>query len=552
MRASRLPVLLLVVGAVVAAGLAVRADDDATSSAPPAPDVREIAPIATGPDALGSTWYCAAGSAGDPEEWVVPEETAGEDEAAQDEATEGEPAEDDTVDAEEPAEGEPEDPEALDPEAEPTGPVRLDHSVTISNAGDEDRTAVVSIHAGREEPVVVDIEIPALTSERIDLADHAVGPAVAALVEVDGGDVVVHHHLVGETGIDSGPCSASSSDVWHFAWGDTSRDMDEVIAIFNPFPGDAVVDFTFSTSEGSREPRGLTGLVVPRHSVVVADVSAEVTRRSQVSTTLTTRSGRVIAERVQVADGSQREDEALRTREGLAVDLGTSVPSELWVHPYVQFSPDIHEDVVVYNPSDEPAEVDVEINLGPDVVGGVEPFELTLRPRGFEVVRLDAEPRLMDLFGEDSGRFTATIRSVNGVPVVAEIVTTLRNPGLAAATGGAVVGTSTIVAAPFEGEPAAGALALLSLDADGPTTVEIVAIDGGERDVLDEVELEPGERLEIDFEDEDLDGVGALIVESSSPIAVEWMARWVEPFGYDIRAGVVRLAGAIPTIDALG
>src|SRR5690606_19871749 len=122
-------------------------------------------------------------------------------------------------------------------------------------------------------------EVPARSVERIDLVDLAEGSAVAALVEVDGGAVVVTHHVVGPLGRDSGPCSSVSSDVWHFAWGDTSRGSASLIALFNPFPGDAVVDFSFVTSDGVREPQALTGMVVPAGSVIVADVGAEVRRR---------------------------------------------------------------------------------------------------------------------------------------------------------------------------------------------------------------------------------------------------------------------------------
>src|SRR5690606_16365391 len=116
----------------------------------------------------------------------------------------------------------------------------------------------------------------------------------------------------------------------------------------------------------------------------------------QVAATVTARSGRVVAERLQVADGSPRQADAsaddssaLPPRTGLAVDLGTAAPSEVWVHPFGRFAPDgVRQDVVVYNPSDQPAEVDLEVSLGPDAVGGVEPFALSLPPRSAQVVHL--------------------------------------------------------------------------------------------------------------------------------------------------------------------
>jgi hypothetical protein len=541
MRASRLPVLVMVVAALVVGSLAVNADD-ATEGERSADttDVRALAPTAASPDVLSSTWYCAAGSAGD---ITVPAED-GEEPVAEEPAEGGE----EPV-AEEPAEGG-EEPVAV--EVEPTPPIRAEHSVVIVNMGEADRRAQVSVHAGGEEPVIVDVDVPALSSETIDLVDHAEGPAVAALVEVDGGDVAVSHQLVGDTGIDAGPCASTSSDVWHFAWGDTSRDVAEVITVFNPFPGDAVVDFRFSTGDGIREPRALTGLVVPGHSVVVADVSAEATRHAQVSATVTARAGRVVAERMQIAEGSERED-GRAPRRGLAVDLGVPEPALIWTHPFTWFSQDVPADVVVYNPSDQPAAVDVEVALGEQVVGGVAPFELNIRPRSFEVVRLTDESRLVDVFGEDLGRFAVTVRSVNGVPVVADVVTTFQSSGWASSPGGNVVGVATVFGGPLLGEPGSSVVALTSLEAEAPTTVSLVAIGGGTREVLEEIELAPGERIEVVVEELGLDGdQDALVVESSSPVAAELATRWTDPDGYSVRTGVVRVEGAISAYDALG
>ncbi len=430
--------------------------------------------------------------------------------------------------------------------------MRADHAITITNLGGEERTASVSIQPGTSEPVIIEVQVPPASSETIDLVDHAQGPAVAALVEVDGGDVAVSHQHVGDTGIDSGPCASSSSDVWHFAWGDTSVDAAEVIALFNPFPGAAVVDLRFSTADGIREPRALTGLVVPGHSVIVADVSAEVTRRDQVAATVTARSGRVVAERIQVADGTERAND-LPTRLGLAVDLGTPAPALMWAHPHARFSATTGQQVVVYNPTDEPAEVDVEVALDDDVVGGVEPFQLSVRPRSAETIRLADEPRLADVFGEDTGRFSLVIRSVNGVPVVAEVVTTLATPGWTASPGGNVVGTTTVFGAPNLGEPSSNQLVLSALHADEPTVVRLVAFVDGEREVVEEVSIDPGSRLEIDLVEAGLDAdADALVVESSAPVAVELLTIWPDPGGLSIRTGVVRFDGAVRVFDLLG
>lgn len=545
MRANRMPVLVFVLVSLVAAVLLVRSDDGTSADPSSAVDVRSLAPTAAPADALSSTWYCAAGSAGDITLGQAAEgdpdvDADGEDDADADPDADGDAGTEDGADPE----------DSTDPEAEPTGPVLAEHTVSIANLGSTDRTATVAVHAGTAEPVVIEVEVPALSTERVELADHAQGSAVAALVEVDGGDVVVSHRLVGETGIDSGPCASSSSDVWYFAWGDTARDVKEVIAIFNPFPGDAVVDLRFDTEDGVREPQALTGLVVPGQSVIVADVSAEVPRRDQVAATVSARSGRIVAERIQVADGTEREDD-LPAREGLAVDLGSRVADEIWVHPDGDLSESRRQRVVVYNPSDDPAEVDVEIGLGTDVVGGVEPFELSVRPHSAAFVDLDGEERLADVFGEDDGRFSITVRSVNGVPVAAEIVDTTGEPGWAASTGGNVVGTATVFVEPRPEGPTGQVLSLLSLDATASTTVTLETVDDGEIEIVEEIVLEPGERLDVRPGDE-FDDVGAMIVRSSIPVASELVTRWSEPWGLSVRSGVPLADGAARVVDLIG
>jgi hypothetical protein len=257
----------------------------------------------------------------------------------------------------------------------------------------------------------------------------------------------------------------------------------------------------------------------------------------------------VVAERIQVADGSEG-NEGQRLRQGLAVDLGTPTPDLIWVHPDGRVSADRNQSVVVYNPSDEPAEVDVEVGLGADVIGGVEPFELSVRPRSFEVVDLVGQDRFVDVFDDGEGALSITIRSVNGVPVVAEVVSTGEQPGWASSVGGNVVGTETLFVEPRRDGPTAQVISLLSLDATEVTTVTLEVIDEGEREVIEEIVLEPGERIDVALGDE-LEDVGVMVVRSSSPIASELITQWTDPWGLSVRSGVTRGDGSVRTADLL-
>jgi hypothetical protein len=49
--------------------------------------------------------------------------------------------------------------------------------------------------------------------------------------------------------------------------------------LFNPFPGDAIVDLSFATDQGPSTPPDFQGVVVPARGVKALDVGEHVRRR---------------------------------------------------------------------------------------------------------------------------------------------------------------------------------------------------------------------------------------------------------------------------------
>ncbi len=151
----------------------------------------------------------------------------------------------------------------------------------------------------------------------------------------------------------------------------------------NPFPDDATVDIDFATDEGTRDTLRFQGFVVPGRSVVGAYIDEDVTRKAQVSAQVDVRSGRLVVDRIQTFDGT---DPAL---EGVTLGLGAPIPAETWIFPDGRVDDGVTEQVVVFNPTDEVAEVEVEVRLDdPDTNGVPEPFELTMPPNRFSIVDL--------------------------------------------------------------------------------------------------------------------------------------------------------------------
>jgi hypothetical protein len=480
MNRARVPFIVVVVALLVGA-LTVERDRATTATEAASLELFRAAPLAAGADVLGAVWFCAAGSS----------------------------------DADGPA----------------------DHTVVVTNPTEVDHTVELTAFPGQADPVTRDVTVPARSLERVRLADLVEAPAVAATVEIAAGELSVTHELQGPNGRDVGPCASTTSQEWHFAWGDTSRDARSRIALFNPFPGDAVVDFEFVTIDGSRAPNALTGVVVPGRSVVVADVDAEIARRDHVSATATARAGRIVAERIQVFDDTEEMLLGAEPRRALTVDLGSPVPMTTWVFPSIRLAEGLTERVVVYNPGGSSAEVDVEILVADNVLGGVEPFELTVRANSYEIIDLTSEARLTALLDDGPVEATMIVRSLNDVGVVAERVTTVptsaEGPGITASTGMPLAGRILTVVDPRPSSSEGSSLTLVNPDGTALVTGSITVVSRGTQRPLAgfaTFELAPAGRVTIDLADR-VSGAGTsiLVIESSHPVAAGVVARSIDP-----------------------
>lgn len=500
----RVAVVVVLVGAILAALVVDRAgeDDAAVESTPAVPDA-SVFPIAARPGALSSTWFCAGGTADDeafadhviqvanPTDTPVavtvtafagivapPLETVqGED---LDEGGEG--------DAEEPAAETSEEPD---------------------DTGEEPAAAV-------PEPVEQVLEVPARARRAVALRDLVQAPVASALVESDGGGVVVEHEVTSIHGYDAKPCATSAASTWHFAWGDTTADARELLVLFNPFPDDAIVDGRFSTEDGAREPERFDGLVVPGRGTLAVDLGDDVTRREEVAATLTARNGRIVVDRVLRIDGDPDR--------GLTVQSGVPEPQTTWVYPDGFVSEAVREEYVVYNPGEQLAEVEIEFVVDdPEENGIPEPVDLSLAPGTHQVVDLRADGRIPDFVAH-----AGIVRSLNGVPIVAERIQFSAGEG----RRGVSVTTGSPVVAP-EWNFASGAvtddrdewLILVNLDSQILAEVDVTAMVGGQAvpiSGLQGIELGAGERRAIRLGEHissrpDL----ALVVTSTEPVVAE-------------------------------
>ena len=505
MRSSRLTALVLL-GGVIAGGLVLDAAEDPERPPDPETVVAGVAmPAAAPAGSLSSTWYCAGGTA--------------------------------------------------------TDDGFADHVLLIANPTDEPKRAVVTVLTGGIAPALAvadttpgssttttappettttepppappapsPVDVPPQSRIEVSLRELVKAPLAGAIVEVEGGEVAVEHQvttLAEGGGRATAPCSSSASRSWTFPWGNTERGSKELLVFMNPFPDDATVNIDFATDQGSRQTLRFQNFVVPARSVVGAFVDDDVKRKGQVSAHVTVGSGRLIIDRIQTFNG---ENPAL---EGITLGLGAAELAEVWVFPFGLINEGGTERIVVYNPTDEVAEVEVEARLDdPDEHGVPEPFEVSVAPNRYAIVDL-AEPDLQVTeatprrIPNDVGH-SIIVRSLNGVPVAAEKVVTRSgsypNVGVAATLGAPLAAPTWVLPAGGVTDERAELVTLFNASTSEVARFDIDGMQDGKRLVIQSLqglEIPPGGHRTIRLHEHvDLE-VLPLVVTADGPVVVE-------------------------------
>ena len=521
MRSSRITAVVIL-GGVIAGGLVLDAADTTTGEdAPSTLEAGVAMPAATPPGTLSSTWYCAGGTA--------------------------------------------------------TDDGFADHVVIISNPSDEARRAVVSVLTGGiaaapsgttsgtasstttapsttsttapapEPPAPESLEVPAGSRIEVSLREMVKSPLAAAIVEVEGGGVAVEHQittLAEGGGRATSPCSTTAAASWSFPWGVTERGARELLVFMNPFPDDATVTIDFATDEGTRQTLRFQNFVVPGRSVVGAYVDQDVTRKSQVSAQVTVGHGRVVVDRIQTFDGTDP------TFEGITLGLGAPEPAEVWVWPAGTLREEATEQIVVFNPTDDVAEVEVEVRLeDPETNGVPEAFEATVAPHRYEIVDL-GEPDL-EVTPEtprrvpDGVSHSIILRSLNGVPITAEQVITRsdteRNVGVGVTLGSPLAAPRWLMAAGGVNDERGEQITIFNPSNEHAVRVDIDTLeDGGTLGIesLQGLEIPPGGRQSIQMaEHVDLEQL-PLVITADGPVVVQRDLFRVEGRGISLSMGI--------------
>lgn len=486
---------LVILGGLLVGGLVLDTTrDDGGPAGPAAVEAGVAMPAARSGATLASTWFCAAGTSADSNDFADHVLLISNPDAEPRSAT---------ITAL---------PGVVAPAPEVPGSASSTTSTTKARATTTTTTAPPAI------PTHTEVTVPARGRLSFRLRTIINAPLAGAVVEVDGGRVAVEHEVTGPLGRATAPCSSTTSSSWSFPWGVTTRGNRELLVFMNPFPDDATVDVSFATDEGVRDTVRFRGFIVPGRSVVGAFIDDDVTRKDQVSAKVTVRGGRVVVDRLQLFDGTDG-------REGMTLGLGAPTAALTWMFPDGLVGDGLREQIVVYNPSaDDVAEVQAEVRLDdPTKNGTPEPFDLTVPPGRYAIVDLQDEDRIPKGVGHST-----IVRSQNGTPVVAE-------RAVAAVEGASRRGVGTTLGAPLAAPtwyfPGGGATAdrdefvtVLNASDDEAITFSIRGLAGGQDlaiQGLQDVRLAPGARASIRIGDHVQRDDLPLVVTASGPIVAE-------------------------------
>ncbi len=209
-------------------------------------------------------------------------------------------------------------------------------------------------------------------------ADTATLPSISATIESTDPFVLVEANL-GASSSGFVPCATTVSPRWFIPVGSTQLQHTTELALFNPFPGTALVDLQFWSERGADRPTALQGVAVPGGSLRIIELGDSVRRRERLATEVSVRSGRVVA--------------ATSHRFGGHSELSVGIPglaSELFV-PAAQWSAERPESFTFVNPGAEDATLELTVTLTPD---DVEPFELVVPAGATAVFNPQADGRV--------------------------------------------------------------------------------------------------------------------------------------------------------------
>ncbi len=335
-------------------------------------------------------------------------------------------------------------------------------TLVIANAKAQPLTATITLVPSQDwkgaAPQPMSVTVPPFARQSVPESFAGSAAGLGAIVDLDGGAAAVEQQVSGSLGTATSPCATSGSRTWYFPTGTTLRDATDSVSLLNPYPGVAIVDLSFVTDQGQEAPGDFQAVAVPGRSLVVMNLGDHLRRREHIATTVTASAGRIVAWQTQVItppesgtpvvaqtlSGSVQNasDDPAPPVGGITLSLGAPSPVTRWWWPDGVAGQGVSEQYVIVNPGPTAAQLRLTLNLDN---GGSEGLPVSVGPSSVVAVNTNSEAQI-----PQGVAHSATLVSLNGVPVVAERSVSATTPsprnGIGVLLGGRMTSTQWLLA----------------------------------------------------------------------------------------------------------
>jgi hypothetical protein len=278
-------------------------------------------------------------------------------------------------------------------------------SLDLTNTSTRTVAGTVTSVSDNGAKVATPVSVPARGQTVLGTPTTA-GSWVSQSVIMTGGGVAVTQFVHGPSGWSQAPCRSDTSRQWYFPSGTTSGSDDIYLALFNPSSTPDVVDLTFVTPSAVVHPISFQGIVLQPGQTQVENVGTYVQDQSSVATTVTTRTGRVVASETQVLSG---------TPSGLSLVPGSPRAQRQWSIPESQEVVGGSSSIDIFNPGSTPESVTVRTRLAS---GPLPAFHDKVPPNASWNLVTSNETRIPKSDGSGAGNYATVVEATGGAGVV--------------------------------------------------------------------------------------------------------------------------------------
>ena len=283
----------------------------------------------------------------------------------------------------------------------PARDVKVKSEIVIANPTQTPITGTITLLSS-EEPATSSTLIVAPFSRGVfDATGGHKSQFISAIIELDSGQASVEQRIIHLAGDSVALCANETSDRWFFADGFTGAESEFDILLTNPFPDSTVVDLTFVTTDGKRQPALLKGIVLRGQSVTGISMGEQGARNESVlAVSVRATSGRFVAGKLQHFLG--------RGRLGFTSALGAPTTSRQWWFASGEKGAGVDEELVVFNPTELDQSVSIAFLTGSAEALLREPLILTVPAGRVTTLSTSSLPAITN------GRYGILISSVTG------------------------------------------------------------------------------------------------------------------------------------------